>query len=38
VVATALALYALAAAALVGLATRNAFPADGVPGRVEAIE
>lgn len=38
VVLAALAAYALAAAALVGLATRNAFPAAGAPGRVEAIE
>jgi len=38
VVAAALAAYALLAALLVGTATRRAFPANAVPGRVEAVE
>jgi len=38
IVAGALAAYALVAAVLVAAATRRAFPADGAPGRVEAIE
>jgi hypothetical protein len=38
IVAAALAAYALLAAVLVAVATRRAFPLDGSPGRVEAIE
>ena len=38
IVAAALAVYAVLAAVLVATATRRAFPLDGAPGRVEALE